>query len=107
MNFDGIARFLAQLSFREGLWLFPLAFTPHVLEELPRFTSWAQRYASDRFTWHDYIAIHSLGVVVSVFFPTRLLFSCSSRLYSRQPSSSTHCFMRALPPYLVFIVPDS
>ena len=74
MNFDGIARFLAQLTFREGLWLFPLVFTLHVLEELPRFTSWAQRYASDRFTWHDYIAIHSLGVVVSLLSPAVIWF---------------------------------
>jgi hypothetical protein len=74
MNFDGMARFLAHLTFREGLWLFPLAFTLHVLEEVPRFTLWAQRYASERFTWQDYIAIHRLGGVVALLSPAVIGF---------------------------------
>jgi hypothetical protein len=46
MNFEPIAQFLAGLSFREAVWLFPLAFTLHVLEEIRQFTPWANRYAS-------------------------------------------------------------
>jgi hypothetical protein len=46
MNFDTITQFLAGLSFRQAVWLFPFAFTLHVLEEVRQFTAWANRYAS-------------------------------------------------------------
>ncbi len=70
MNFDGMARFLAQLTFCEGLWLFPLAFAWHVLEEWPHFTSWAQRYAS-------------LSPAVIWFFPNKaVVFMCFAFVFT-------------------------
>ena len=77
---DAIPQFLSRLSLREAVWLFPIAFTLHVLEEWPRFTAWAQRYASPSFTRHDYLKIHLAGIVAALaaamvvwYFPNRLV----------------------------------
>jgi hypothetical protein len=51
------------LSFRHAVWLFPAAFTLHVIEERPAFTQWARKYASDLFTQRDYDKIHFAGIV--------------------------------------------
>ena len=59
---------LSKVTFREAIWLFPPAFILHVLEEWPRFTNWARRYASPLFTQQDYNAIHIAGIVVSFLF---------------------------------------
>ncbi len=78
MNFDIIAQFLSRLTFREAVWLFPFVFTLHVLEELPQFTTWAQRHASTASTRIDYIKIHLAGIVTAFiaaaviwYFPKR------------------------------------
>lgn len=70
----------SQLSFPRLVWLFPLAYVLHVLEELPHFTNWAQRYANASFTLRDYLTIHLAGIAVSItapllirFFPNRLV----------------------------------
>jgi hypothetical protein len=59
---------LSKVTFRAAIWLFPPAFMLHVLEEWPRFTNWARRYASPLFTQQDYNAIHIAGIVGSFFF---------------------------------------
>src|ERR1051326_4953032 len=59
---------LARVTFRDAIWLFPPAFTLHVLEEWPRFTSWTKRYASPLFTQRDYITIHVAGIIASLLF---------------------------------------
>lgn len=78
MNFDLIAQSLAGLSFRQAVWLFPLAFTLHVLEEVRQFTAWANRYASPQFTFQGYLKIHLAGMIAAFvaatviwFFPNR------------------------------------
>ena len=80
MNFDMIAQFLAGLSFRQAVWLFPFAFTLHVLEEVWQFTNWANRYASPKFTFRDYLTLHLAGIVMAFiaaaviwFFPNRIV----------------------------------
>ncbi|HEU5235657.1 MAG TPA: HXXEE domain-containing protein [Pyrinomonadaceae bacterium] len=65
MGPDRIVGWLASLNFRQAVWLFPIAYTLHVLEELPQFTNWARRYASAGFTMRDYLAIHLSGIVVA------------------------------------------
>ena len=55
------------LAFRQAVWLFPAAFILHVIEEWPRFVTWANRYASQRFTARDYAVIHLSGIVGAVF----------------------------------------
>lgn len=63
MSVASIDRSRARLSFRGAVWLFPFAYALHVLEELPRFTSWAQHYASSLFTRSEYIEIHVAGII--------------------------------------------
>ncbi len=74
MNIEAISHFLSRLSFREAVWLFPAAFTLHVLEEWPQFSAWAMKYASARFTRHEYIVIHLAGVIIAILFPTLIWF---------------------------------
>lgn len=50
------------LTFRQAVWLFPLSFVLHVLEEWTRFPSWANRYASARYTRREYVIIHLVGI---------------------------------------------
>jgi hypothetical protein len=69
MNSDRIVERLASLNFRQAVWLFPIAYTLHVLEELPQFTSWARRYASPAFTMRDYLVIHLIGIVLAFMSP--------------------------------------
>lgn len=53
------------ISFHKAIWLFPIAFTLHVAEEICCFTAWAQKYASPGFTFDSYLKIHITGIVVS------------------------------------------
>jgi hypothetical protein len=55
--------------FHHAVCLFPIAYTLHVLEELPHFTSWAQQYANAGFTMRDYVTIHLTGIVVALMAP--------------------------------------
>ena len=80
MNFDVIAQFLAGLSFRQAVWLFPFAFTLHALEEVWQFTNWARRHASPQFTFRDYLTIHLAGIMTAFvaaaliwFFPNKVV----------------------------------
>src|SRR5215510_14434738 len=59
---------LSRLTFRDAIWLFPPAFSLHDLEEWPRFTSWAKRYASPLFTQQEYNTIHIAGIIASFLF---------------------------------------
>jgi Protein of unknown function with HXXEE motif len=74
VNFDAITQYLARLTFREAVWLFPVAFTLHVLEEWAQFPVWAHRYASMHFTRHDYVVIHVAGLIIAWLFPVVLRF---------------------------------
>jgi hypothetical protein len=65
MNFRSVEEFLNRLSFRHVVWLFPVAFSIHVLEEVCCFTQWAQTYASPAFTFSHYLTIHIAGIVLA------------------------------------------
>ena len=65
MNFDRISHLLSDLVFRQAIWLFPFAFSLHVLEEWRQFAPWAMRYASHHFTRHVYIMIHVAGIITA------------------------------------------
>ena len=62
------------INFRRAVWLFPAAYTLHVLEELPQFTNWARHYANASFTMRDYLVIHLSGIIVAVLAPLALRF---------------------------------
>ena len=74
VNFDLIINNLSALRFKQAVWLFPIAYTLHVLEELPQFTNWARYYANASFTMHDYLVIHLSGIVIAVLAPGVLRF---------------------------------
>ena len=74
-NFDRIVARASTLTFREAVWIFPIVYTLHVLEELPRFTAWAQRYANSRFTMRDYLVIHVSGILVAFAAPVIIRWS--------------------------------
>jgi hypothetical protein len=68
------------MSFRQAVWLFPVAYVLHVSEELPQFTNWARHYAASNFTMQTYLAIHLTGIAVAFlapvviwFFPNRIV----------------------------------
>ena len=78
MNFDRISHLLSDLAFRQAIWLFPCAFSLHVLEEWRQFAPWAMRYASHHFTrlcvaanthiassGNVYIMIHVAGIITA------------------------------------------
>ncbi len=61
---------VSKVTFHEAVWLFPPSFILHVLEEWPRFTSWAQRYASPLYSQQNYETIHIAGIIGSIVFAT-------------------------------------
>ena len=80
MDLDQIYDRIRSLNFRQTVWLFPIAYVLHVLEELPQFTNWARRYAASGFTMRDYLTIHMIGIAVALlaplviwFFPNRIV----------------------------------
>ncbi len=80
MNIARVAQLFSSIGFREAVWLFPLAFTLHVAEELPRFTAWTNRYASARYTFREYLTTHAAGIIgafmaaiVIPFFSNKIL----------------------------------
>jgi hypothetical protein len=74
MNFDLIIENFGALDFRQAVWLFPVAYLLHVLEELPQFTNWARHYAKAGFTMGDYLAVHLSGLVVAILAPAVIWF---------------------------------
>lgn len=65
---------LRDMTFGRAVWLFPAAYTLHVLEELPQFTNWAKHYANVTFTMRDYLLLHLSGIVVALLAPLALHF---------------------------------
>ena len=113
MDFDLIIDRISSMTFRQSVWLFPLAYFLHVLEELPHFTNWARRYAAPGFTMRDYLMIHLIGIGVALLvplviwsFPNRIVIFLFSRSSLRQQFASTFCFTPELLRPLEFIVPD-
>jgi len=80
MHYSTIQAIFSELTFRNAVWLFPVAFLLHVFEEWPHFTAWARRYASNLFTQQDYEMIHIAGIIGAFVlaalvsrFPNRLI----------------------------------
>lgn len=77
---ESVQHLLGNAGFRAAVWLCPFAFVVHVLEELPRFTPWAQRHINPHFTRRHYLDVHVSGIVggflaaaLVSFFPARPL----------------------------------
>lgn len=72
-------QYLSTLTFREAVWLFPLATLAHFLEEGRRFPSWAREHISPRYTRSHWTRVHSIGLAYAAAF---------SALVSAVPSRS-------------------
>jgi hypothetical protein len=79
MDFDLIYDRISSMTFRQSVWLFPLAYFLHVLEEPAHFTNWARRYAAPGFTMRDYLMIHLIGIAVALLAPL-VIWSFSNRI---------------------------
>lgn len=74
MTLDQKTAWASRLGFRQLVWLFPIAYALHVFEELPRFTTWAVRYANPTFRMRDYLIIHLTGIAVAVAAPLAIRY---------------------------------
>jgi uncharacterized protein with HXXEE motif len=79
MDFEAIAEHLNQHEFTKAVWLLPVAFALHVLEEAPRFKAWVNQHISVRYTWADFCRNNALGVVLT-------LGLCVAVVYDPQPA---------------------
>jgi hypothetical protein len=57
--------------------LFPAVFALHILEEAPRFTAWARRHGSPRYSQRDFVRNNALGLAMT---------AAATRLIARSPS---------------------
>lgn len=60
MNVEAIPRFLRNASFREIVWLAPLAHPVHIVEEFWRFPLWASTYFAPGFTTQRFVVGNSV-----------------------------------------------
>ena len=74
MNLGAIVSRVESIRFNSIVWLFPIAYTVHVFEELPHFTSWARQNANAGFTMRDYLTVHVSGVVVAMVAPALIRY---------------------------------
>ena len=58
--------------FRRSVWLFPVVFLAHVVEEAPRFSAWARRHGSVNYARSDFIRDNSAGLGMTLL-GTRLV----------------------------------
>lgn len=75
MNFDTMFEALGALSFRQAVWLFPLATALHFLEEAPQFPSWARMHAWPGYTRERWAQIHGAGMAYALAFSTLVSLS--------------------------------
>jgi hypothetical protein len=75
-----LVQLFGNVSFRATVWLCPIAFTLHALEELPYFTPWVKQHINPYFTQTHYLKVHLLGIaglacadLIVWSFPTRPL----------------------------------
>lgn len=67
-------QFERTVGFPKAIWMFPAAFTFHVAEEWPRFTAWAQIYASATYSYQSYVKVHVAGIVVALLSTTLITY---------------------------------
>ena len=55
MNVEAIPRFRGRLSYRQAVWLAPLAYAVHILEESQQFAAWASTHFAAGFTTPQFV----------------------------------------------------
>jgi len=66
VNVEAIPRLLARLSYRQAIWLAPLAYGVHILEESQRFAVWASTHFAEGFTTAQFIKNNLMVMAVLI-----------------------------------------
>ena len=71
-----IIEFFNSLTFNQAIWMLPIIFIVHFLEELPRFPTWAKEYINQAYTTKKFIienmvmfVLILIAVLVAIFLP--------------------------------------
>lgn len=74
-----IIKFLKTLTFKQAIWLLPIVYIIHFLEELPHFSIWATKFIGEPYTSVEFIAenivlwtLLILFILITIFFNRRL-----------------------------------
>jgi hypothetical protein len=78
MNVEAIPRFLRNASFREMVWLAPLAYAVHITEEFWRFPSWASTHFAPGFTTQRFV-VANVVIMLGLLGLTVLVSAVSVR----------------------------
>jgi predicted membrane protein len=80
MNVEAIPQFFRSLSYRQAIWLAPVAYAVHILEELHQFPAWVNTNFAQGFTTAQF-AKNNL-IVMSVLIALSLLVTFHPRRWT-------------------------
>lgn len=60
---------MLEINFDSALWLCPVAYGLHILDEYPRLVGWVQRHINPQFTAAHYRRVHLTGLVTLIIAP--------------------------------------
>jgi hypothetical protein len=86
MNVEAVPRFLGGLSYRQAIWLAPVAYALHILEESQHFAEWASAHFAPGFTTAQFVK-NNLIVMTSL-----IALSLLASLYPRRWTALLHFF---------------
>lgn len=66
MNVEAIPRFLGGLSYRQAIWLAPVAYAIHILEEAQQFATWTSTHFAAGFTTAQFVKNNLIIMAVLV-----------------------------------------
>ncbi|MDD9946836.1 MAG: HXXEE domain-containing protein [Myxococcales bacterium] len=86
MNVEAIPRFLRGLSYRQAVWLGPVAYAIHILEEAQNFAAWASAHFAKGFTTAQFVKnnLIIMGILVAL--------TALASLYPRRWTALIHFF---------------
>ena len=73
---NAVIEFFNSLTFNQAIWIIPIIYVIHFLEELPRFTDWAKEHINQAYTTKKFIRENMvmfvmvfIAVLVAIFLP--------------------------------------
>ena len=86
MNVEALPKFLNGLSYRQAIWLVPVAYAVHILEESQHFAAWASTNFTGGFTTTQFVKNNL--IIMSILVALTLLVS----VYPRRWTALLHFF---------------
>lgn len=86
MNVEAVPRYLGRLSYRQAIWLAPLAYAVHIVEEAQQFPTWASTHFAAGFTTAQFVK-NNLIVMAALIALTLLV-----TLHPRRWTALLHFF---------------